>query len=117
MNKFYKTIFVFIYAGLLTIITGCAQYETIYTPPYSEAGVQCINQCATNNQICQSNCEMAKSRDRMTNATERQTAAKYNTYIPQYVTVSGDCNCQVQYEQCYTRCGGDVRKVCVSGCD
>lgn len=117
LARSYQAGLLVISGGMLALIASCAQYQTYYTPPSTELGMQCINNCATNNQICQSNCEMTKSRDRMTNATERQMAAKYSTYYPSYAPVQGDCGCLAQYDQCYTRCGGNVRTECVANCD
>lgn len=101
---------------LLTVLflTSCAQYDTSYTPPKTEMGMQCVSACINAKQACASNCQTQKSIETMASLTQQAiTRNQVATSTPD----RGDCSCQNQYNECYKSCGGKVKIVCVSGCD
>lgn len=100
---------------IVGLLSSCAQYKTVYTPPKSKSGMQCVNQCITSKQMCNNNCQMLKNSDQLVDIAQR-AASRDKQYVSN-TPYRGDCGCDDQYKDCYMSCGGKIDYVCVSGCD
>jgi hypothetical protein len=134
--------------GLALSLAACGpQLETRYdfTPPASKAGMQCVQNCQADQSMCQAHARSAKDQCRA--QADRKVEQDYqkarNDYVvalklhakdpskfpeptepykqsPSYYQCDDlGTECQGQYNNCYSSCGGNVveSQVCVANCD
>lgn len=113
MNKLRLGLFTTVLVAAIFALAGCAQFETNYTPPKSEAGMRCVNSCLNNLERCNTNCSNSKMAFGVADAV---SSALLKTGKPAANADNNDCGCQRSYEACYRSCGGKIEQVCISGC-
>ena len=99
-----------------------------YYPPEEREGKFCISTCSASKSQCINNCENreqtcimnARTIDALMCSKNAENCDDYR-YSSHYECNSHSCkaDCEVQYNQCYTNCGGTVetRTVCVANCE
>ncbi|MBP9722236.1 MAG: hypothetical protein KBD64_03640 [Gammaproteobacteria bacterium] len=113
MNKLKSGLVTSVIVSAIFSLISCAQYESNYTPPKSEAGMRCVYACLNNLERCNTNCSNGKLASGVADAV---SSALLKTGRPASNADSNDCGCQRSYEACYKSCGGKIEKVCISGC-
>ena len=111
--------------GLLSLclLAGCQpMYETRYnyTPPAGRTAKMCVAQCIQGKSSCEQFCQMSKQNCRLAarqDAMIRQMSRLPDTW-PQD-DCDAPCNCVMNFNACYSACGGSVteQSVCVAFCD
>lgn len=110
----------------LFLVTACETVRYEYTPPSTSDGKQCVVLCASVREMCRSN-ENQRAAYKEQSCEQRSDAAYYvcmNTtrhnkelqakcserreYCSEYPDVS---HCNDEYNQCFSNCGGFVRKI------
>ncbi|WP_339831483.1 hypothetical protein [uncultured Parvibaculum sp.] len=114
-----------------------------FTPPASEAGMQCVLNCQTQQTACQR--EEQQRRDQCRKREDRRADRAYEKARDDYITALklhaadaarypmpteprrqanyGACDvssqCEPQYHSCYRSCGGQINEyqVCVAACE
>jgi len=120
MNNSIKQIMVGI---LLAMLSGCS--HCVYHPPASEAGRQCVVQCAGVREMCIGN-ENARAQNERA-ACEQRNRVNYQTCMKHAKTndeanacsrAQNSCSanastyrCEDSYRACYVNCGGTVQVV------
>lgn len=144
-QKLHKTIMK-IYGFLFlisTFLVGCSlspRYETTYElrPPSDLRGRECINQCQTPLEICETNqnasyqacmyqssqkyllCKMSEKFEIDKQSGKSRCVSSCGCYQEWCQKPEGEAGiCQERYRQCYALCGGTVIPTtrCVARCD
>jgi len=121
---------------LCLLLASCGPvYRTNYTyiPPKAWRGRQCVNKCLKERTYC--NIECRKTYQSCIYGAQEASKPAYRAYVKQRTAAGKEiwanpndfadtyncnknCNCEPQYRQCYTNCGGQVvgTTVCVADC-
>ena len=130
---FFTTILL---ATVAALVTACGPvYETHYSyvSPKSWRGKQCVNRCLRDRSRCQSRCQ--RNNQSCRNTANLAAMPAYLSYVEQakknndpvwknvsdfadYSQCNSSCDCESNYRQCFTNCGGDViaNTQCVAFC-
>ncbi len=116
----------------LLLLSACGpQFKTryTYTPPHSEDGAGCVNNCETIKRLCierensnQRECEQ-RSQDEVHDCESHTRWSEGRE--PKWYECSGEVctstleGCDEEYRACYENCGGTVKAIteCVANCE
>jgi hypothetical protein len=129
---------VFLLILMVSLLSACGPiYQTTYTysPPSSQTGKMCVNQCLQTKNNCQQMCQLQDQncrmqarqdafyryqqyRDEQTSRGEKNDRS-IDSFDDSYSRCNHSCHCVSDFNICYENCGGVVQKnkVCTAFCN
>jgi len=134
MARYKILLLITMMVGLLSACGPIYKTEYAYVPPHSSVGKMCTAQCLQSKSMCQQMCEMrnenCRAQARMEaredyreykheRREEGKRIKKDRSDFDRSYACNSSCDCEPQYNSCYSSCGGQVleRQVCVAFCD